>query len=932
MLELSKGINLPFDMNGTDDEVNKLIDYIQTKGLPLDSYLKTAITFHKNHHYEAFTRMIHEGLEAMSRFPEAEELLLLQVSLVNCMAAHYLYLGMQEKKDPRRAMTFFNEATVQFNQADSITTEQEMTWVGKGILILSKSSILSKQDITLAEHYFNTALEKNQISIPAHLGKAFLYYESKDYINSLRMFQRLLYSWINPSLDLYVCIGICFAKLHDWIRAIKCFQVVDTLQSNTLLAISALNLQNVSHSSINIPILLKKCYQLDKSNPIILNHLANHFFINNAMDKAEALALNAYNNSTKDSIKGYSCFILAKVYQSQGNYDDAMRFYTQSTKLDPDNTCALFGLGQMYIHTNDYPSSINCFEKILQTQPNNYESLKILSALYSQNKDQKKAINCLKKLVELNPDDIEAIWEYASLIESQDHTEALSSYRAVLQKIESFSSSVQISLPVELLNNVGVLMMESKQYEDSLKYLLLAYDAAKREKKSHMNLLLSTISFNLGRIYESMNDYATASKYYKELQSTKHIPSYLRLGIIAMEQERYNEAGDLFKDAIGYDENCKEAWCLLGTQQLMTRAITPARKTFERVLSKIDKYDYYSLLSLGNIYIQIARKEIKGSKTYEQNIHRAMEFFQKCIMIDARNFYAVNGLAILCAMKEHYLGAIEAFSQIRHEEGWFSDAWINLGHVYLEENHYSAALNMYEHCLKKGLPCDQLESILLCISKTFYLMGKTQSEPSYFLKALIYLEKCLILNPADYSTRYNIALCQEGYANSSLGKTSFQRIARVIQELDIASCSFEALGEMNGSISLLKYDPKLAKQHAKHCISFKASAQEYYHKQQEEEQERQAKIDQLRQKREADVAIMKAKQEEEKSRQKQMEIEIEEQRKQVQLKAKELQEKLEGQDEKDLLLNEDDKPKKKRKLKRKESHISEDEDSDVMFS
>ena len=39
-----------------------------------------------------------------------------------------------------------------------------------------------------------------------------------------------------------------------------------------------------------------------------------------------------------------------------------------------------------------------------------------------------------------------------------------------------------------------------------------------------------------------------------------------------------------------------------------TKALTPARKTFERVLMKLDKQDTFSLLSLGNLYLVLARR------------------------------------------------------------------------------------------------------------------------------------------------------------------------------------------------------------------------------------------------------------------------------------------------------------------------------------
>lgn len=63
-------------------------------------------------------------------------------------------------------------------------------------------------------------------------------------------------------------------------------------------------------------------------------------------------------------------------------------------------------------------------------------------------------------------------------------------------------------------------------------------------------------------------------------------------------------------------------------------------------------------------------------------------------MLDSKNFYAVNGMAITAALKGHLAGAREAFNTIRQEEPAFIDASINVAHTYAEENHYSAALNL----------------------------------------------------------------------------------------------------------------------------------------------------------------------------------------------------------------------------------------------
>jgi tetratricopeptide (TPR) repeat protein len=127
------------------------------------------------------------------------------------------------------------------------------------------------------------------------------------------------------------------------------------------------------------------------------------------------------------------------------------------------------------------------------------------------------------------------------------------------------------------------------------------------------------------------------------------ILGYLRLGMIAMEKGHASEAADLYKDAIGLDERCKEAWGLLALQQSVAKALHPSRKTFERILSKIDKHDIYSLLALGNIYLQIARHELKGSKSVCRMMH-----------------YHLNFLTLLNAVGTKFGSSNRVFSKMSH--------------------------------------------------------------------------------------------------------------------------------------------------------------------------------------------------------------------------------------------------------------------------
>jgi RNA polymerase-associated protein CTR9 len=71
-----------------------------------------------------------------------------------------------------------------------------------------------------------------------------------------------------------------------------------------------------------------------------------------------------------------------------------------------------------------------------------------------------------------------------------------------------------------------------------------------------------------------------------------------------------------------------------------------------------------------------------------------LEFFQKALALDTRNYFAANGIGIVLAAKGHLKEAKEIFLQVRQAEGDFDDVWVNMGHVFMELSSYTTAVSM----------------------------------------------------------------------------------------------------------------------------------------------------------------------------------------------------------------------------------------------
>lgn len=100
--------------------------------------------------------------------------------------------------------------------------------------------------------------------------------------------------------------------------------------------------------------LLSQAYQLDQQNPMVLNHLANHFFFKKDYVKVQHLALHAFHNTENEAMRAESCYQLARAFHAQEDYDQAFQYYYQATQFAPANfVLPFYGLGQLYIYRGD---------------------------------------------------------------------------------------------------------------------------------------------------------------------------------------------------------------------------------------------------------------------------------------------------------------------------------------------------------------------------------------------------------------------------------------------------------------------------------------------------------------------------------------------------------------------------------------------------
>lgn len=94
-----------------------------------------------------------------------------------------------------------------------------------------------------------------------------------------------------------------------------------------------------------------------------------------------------------------------------------------------------------------------------------------------------------------------------------------------------------------------------------------------------------------------------------------------------------------------------DAWSLIGNLHLAKQEWGPGQKKFERILKQPSTAnDSYSLLALGNVWLQTLHQPTKDKSKEKRHQDRALALYKQVLRQDARNLYAANGIGSFLAL------------------------------------------------------------------------------------------------------------------------------------------------------------------------------------------------------------------------------------------------------------------------------------------
>ncbi|MQM09698.1 hypothetical protein Taro_042575 [Colocasia esculenta] len=874
-------------------DASDILDILKAEQAPLDIWLIIAREYFKQGKIEQFRQILEEGSS-----PEIDEyyadVKYERIAILNALAAFHTYLARCEKS---KKDEHFRTATQYYNRASRIDKDEASTYIGKGQLCLAK------REFSQAGEYFNIVLGGDPKNVPALIGQACVEFNRGEvsfgeasrtrYLESLKFYKRALLAYPRCPAVVRFGIGLCHYKLGQFEKAQLAFQRLDPENVDALVALGIMELHTGDADGIQKGMeKMMKAFEIYPYSGMSLNYLANHFFFTGQHFLVEQLTETALAVCNHRLMKSHSYYNLARSYHSKGDFEKAGRYYMASVKeieKPQEFVLPFYGLGQVQLKLGDLRSSLSNFEKVLEVYPENCESLKAVGHIYVQLGQHEKALETLRKATRIDPKDAQAFLELGELLMSSEAGAALDSLKTARNLLKRRREEV----PIELLNNIGVLYFERGEFElaeqtfkealgegiwqsvvdgkiGSSSMELGAFIVQYRDmqlfhqlEKDGISLYLPwdkvTTLFNYARLLEQLHYSEKANILYRLIlfKYPDYSDAYLRLAAMAIARNDIQLGFDLIGDALKVDDKCPNALSMLGNLELKSDDWVKAKDTYRAAKDATDGKDSYSTLSLGNWnYFAAVRSEKKGAKLEATHLEKAKELFTKVLVTRPGNLYAANGAGIILAEKGHFDVSKDIFTQVQEAASGsvfvqMPDVWVNLAHVYFAQGHFALAVKMYQNCLRKYY-YNTDSQILLYLARTHYEAEQWQDCKKSLLRAIH-------LAPSNYTLRFDAGVAMQKFSASTLQKTkrTADEIRATVAELKNAVRIFSQLSAAS-SYHSHGFDGKKMETHVEYCKHLLDGAKVHCEIAEREEQQARQRLEAARQATLAEEARRKA--------------------------------------------------------------------------
>ncbi|XP_049423026.1 protein O-mannosyl-transferase TMTC1 [Epinephelus fuscoguttatus] len=361
----------------------------------------------------------------------------------------------------------------------------------------------------------------------------------------------------------------------------------------------------------------------------------------------------------------------ANFLKDSGRHQEAIHHYTTALRLYPRHASAMNNLGTL---TRNPEEAEHYYRKALDINPQHNRALFNLGNLLKSQGKEKEAETLLKDSIHFGPHFADAYSSLASLYAEQKRfAEANEVYLKGIQNCPDSS---------DLHNNYGVFLVDTGEGELAAAH----YQQAVRLKPAHYVAMV-----NLGRLLRSSNENKEAESWYKRaLQVTRKVDILTPLGALYYNTGRYEEALQVYKEAVALQPDSTDIWLALAQVLAMAGRTKEAEKMTLDIISREGScIECYRLLSA--IYSK------RGNYTEALDaLDKALQQSPSDMTVRAELYFSKGNQLREMNQLDRAFESYKLAVELKPDQ---SQAWMNMGGIQHIKGDYAAARMYYQRAL-----------------------------------------------------------------------------------------------------------------------------------------------------------------------------------------------------------------------------------------
>lgn len=337
---------------------------------------------------------------------------------------------------------------------------------------------------------------------------------------------------------------------------------------------------------------------------------------------------------------------LGAIMQKQGNFDEALRYYSKAEYLDPSNVNTRINVGTLYQQKGDYKTAITAYDSVLILYPDNIQANINKAQSLAKMGDNKGATEIYRKVLAKDPNNEIVQNEMISMVKDtmtpaqftdyikknnpKNAADILYNYALDLHKQNKLNESITMYNEViklepsnaEVYVNLAIAQGQNKNYDGAIATLNTANTKFPNNSQvtdaiKSINAQVSDEKLELAANYFNNKDYQNAANEYLKI---KPVTSDTMLGAASA----YQNMGDIDK-AIQY---YKEAFKLAPTNSDIAYYIA-ALYAEKDDIANAQSYAQKSVSLNKNNKLAKELVESLGAQAASQNLEKAIALFDE---------------------------------------------------------------------------------------------------------------------------------------------------------------------------------------------------------------------------------------------------------------------------------------------------------------